>query len=72
MRYCVTFGAVLWEIFCLSLRFCRFYKTKRFSVFTNLVNFDALLRYFGVFQFDFAVFRRPLTPAGTGAVSVAK
>ena len=39
-----------------------FYKTKVFSVLTNLVNFDAVFRYFSVFLCGFAVFRPPLLP----------
>ena len=54
------------------MRFCWFYKTKRFTGFTNLVNFDAVLRYFSVLLCDLAVFRPPFTPHGNGPVSLAK
>ena len=37
------------EIFILACGIA-FFKTKRFSVFTNLVNLDVLLRYFSVFR----------------------
>lgn len=34
-----------------------FHKTRQCTVFTNLGNFDAVLRYFSVFLCGFAVFR---------------
>ena len=54
------------------MRFGWFYKTKRFTGFTNLVNFDAVLRYFSVLLCDLAVFRPPFTPHGNGPLSLAK
>ena len=50
----------------------RFFKTKRFSVFTNLVNFDVLYAATLCFSVRFAVLRTPLTPpsimAAPGAI----
>lgn len=40
----------------------RFHKTRQCTVFTNLRNFDAVLRYFSVFVCGFAVFRPHLRP----------
>lgn len=44
MQYCVIFGTVL-EEFLSEPTVLRFHKTKRFPVNTNLVNFDAVLRF---------------------------
>jgi len=44
MQYCVIFGMVL-EEFLSEPTVLRFHKTKRFPVNTNLVNFDAVLRF---------------------------
>lgn len=54
MQYCVIFGTVL-EEFLSEPTVLRFHKTN-----TNLVNFDAVLRFLQSF---FVRFLRPLTPS---------
>ena len=56
MRFRVIFGAILRKFLSQPV-LLRLFKTKQFSVFTNLVNFDVLYAILVFFPCGFAVLR---------------
>lgn len=44
MRFCSTFGSILWKFLCY-VRVLQFYKTKRFAVFRKFLVISLLFSY---------------------------
>ena len=61
MRYCAILGAVSRK-FLSYPAILQFFKTKWFSFFTSLVNFDVLNVVFYCFSVQFCRFQSPLPP----------